>query len=190
MLGVCKRLGDNMKRLSLAVLAIAIFTAAPASAAEVLAGLFAHNVNLGISVCFYEHGADIQVGMRSEPFLSLQHFGDLRLYALSSLNTAGGVDFWAAGLAWRVHLTDKLYIQPALGAAVQNGDADDFQRRPNHLDLGARILFEPEFSIGYRLAPKWALELAYAHLDHARLAGPQNPGMDDAGVRLIYRLGH
>jgi hypothetical protein len=164
---------------------------APASAmaAEVFGGVYAHDVDLGISVCCYEHGIDLQAGVRSDPIVSLHRLGDLRLYAFGSLNTSGGVDFGAAGMAWRLHLTEKLYVQPALGAAAQSGDADDYQRRPDHLDLGSRFLFEPEVSLGYRLAPQWAAELSYVHLSHARLAGPQNPGMDDLGVRFIYRLG-
>jgi len=172
-----------------AMLGAALFSGS-ASAAEVFAGMAAHDLNLGISVCCYEHGADIQFGVRSDPIVSLNRWGDLRLYAMGSVNTSGGVDFGAAGIAWRLHLTDKLYVQPAIGGAAQDGDADDYQRRPDHLDLGSRVLFEPEFSAGYRLAPRWAAEVYYLHLSHAQLAGPQNPGMDDVGVRLIYRLGH
>ena len=109
---------------------------------------------------------------------------------MGSLNTNGGVDFAAGGLEWRLHISRRLYIQPALGAAVQDGDADQFQKSPNRLDLGSRFLFEPELSLGYRLSPRWAVELAYVHLSHAQLAGPQNPGMDDLGLRLIYRFAH
>ena len=168
---------------------MATTAATPVQAAEVFGGVYAHDLNLGISVCCYEHGADLQLGVRSDPIVFLTHFGDLRAYAFGSLNTDGGVDFGAAGFAWRLHLTDKLYVQPGIGAAVQSGDADDYQRRPDHLDLGSRFLFEPEFGIGYRFSPKWAVELSYVHLSHAQLAGPQNPGMDDLGLRLIYRLG-
>jgi len=158
---------------------------APASAAELFGGVFAHDVNLGVSICCYEHGADVMAGARTGPIVSLQGLGELRAYAMGSVNTGGGVDFAAAGLAWRLHLTRTLYVQPALGGAVQDGDADNFQRRPNHLDLGSRLLFEPELSLGWRFAPAWAAELAYIHLSHGQLAGPQNPGMDDLGLRLI-----
>jgi hypothetical protein len=180
-----------MKHLVAATFAIlaAALSGVPASAAELFGGVAAHDVNLGISICCYEHGADVQFGVRSDPIVSLSHWGDLRLYAVGSANTDGGVDFGAAGIAWRLHLTDRLYIQPGIGGAVQDGDADNYQRSPDHLDLGSRVLFEPEFSAGYRIAPKWAAELYYIHLSHAQLAGPQNPGMDDLGVRLIYRLG-
>jgi len=28
------------------------------------------------------------------------------------------------------------------------------------------------------------------HLSHGQLAGRQNPGMDDVGLRLVHRFGH
>ena len=58
------------------------FDATPAPAAELFAGAFAHDVNLGISVCCYEHGTDVQFGVRSNPIVSLHGFGDLRLYGM------------------------------------------------------------------------------------------------------------
>jgi len=172
------------------ILVLAVFLGAgpPAHAGEMFGGVYAHDLNLGVSVCCYEHGVDVQFGARSNPILSLQGLGDLRLYALGSINTDGGVDFAAAGLAWRLHLTDRFYVQPALGGAVQDGDAEHYQRRPDHLDLGSRFLFEPELSLGYRLSPPWAAEISYVHLSHAQLAGRQNPGMDDLGVRMVYRF--
>ena len=172
------------------IAAFAMAAGTPVAAAEVFGGVSAHDVNLGIAVCCYEHGADVQFGLRSNPIVSLNRLGDLRVYAMGSVNTEGGVDFAAAGLAWRLHLSQTIYLQPALGAAVQSGDADQFQRSPNRLDLGSRFLFEPELSAGYRLSPRWALELSYLHLSHAQLAGRQNPGLDDLGLRLVYRPGH
>jgi len=167
----------------------ASLTLGQARAQEVFAGVYAHDVRLGITVCCYEHGADIELGARTAPIGALSRLGDFRVYSLGSVNTAGGVDFAAAGLAYRLHLGRRFYISPGIGGAVQNGDADRFQRRPDHLDLGSRILFEPEAAIGYTWSPHWATEVSYVHLSHARLAGPQNPGMDDVGLRLVYRFG-
>jgi hypothetical protein len=184
---LCTSVGGLIRPIVLATVLL-FSTGRSAAAGEVFTGVAAHDVNLGISVCCYEHGADVSLGWRSDPIVSLQHWGDLRLYAFGSANTEGGVAFAAAGAAWRLHLSDTLYLQPALGGAVQSGDADNFQRRPDHLDLGSRLLFEPELSLGYRIAPRWAVEATYVHLSHAQLPGPQNPGLDDLGVRLVYRL--
>jgi hypothetical protein len=172
-----------------AAMAAGGLAAGGARAQEVFAGLYGHDVPLGIAVCCFEHGADVELGARTEPIGLPRGLGDWRVYGLGSINTAGGVDFAAAGLAWRLHLGPRFYFSPGVGGAVQNGDADRFQRRPDHLDLGSRILFEPEASIGYAWSRHWASEISYVHLSHAQLAGPQNPGMDDLGLRLVYRFG-
>jgi lipid A 3-O-deacylase len=193
----CNRADDRweiMTSLRKALLGAALIAASAcagaANAAEVFGGVYAHDVNLGISICCYEHGADIELGVRSSPLVDFQRFGNLRLYALGSVNTDGGVDFGALGAAWRVPVGRRFYLQAGLGAAVQDGDADQFQRRPDHLDLGSRVLFEPEGTLGYIWSPRWATEISYVHLSHAQLAGPQNPGMDDLGIRAVYRFGN
>ncbi|HEY2660260.1 MAG TPA: acyloxyacyl hydrolase [Caulobacteraceae bacterium] len=175
--------------LLFAALVCAGFGAGAPQAAEVFAGVYAHDVNLGITVCCYEHGADVQFGVRSSPVIDFHRFGDLRLYALGSANTDGGVDFAAGGVAWRLPVGRRFYVQGGIGGAVQDGDTFPYQRRPNRLELGSRFLFEPEAALGYVWSRRWATEISYVHLSHAQLAGPQNPGMDDLGVRAIYRFG-
>lgn len=175
--------------LAAAIAALGLGAVSPAAAQEVFAGVYAHDIDLGITVCCYEAGADIELGGRTAPLVDAGKWGQLRLYALGSVNTSGGVDFGAAGAAWRVPLSSRLYLQAGLGGAVQDGDADQFQRRPDHLDLGSRVLFEPEATLGWAFSRRWAAELSYVHLSHAQLAGPQNPGMDDLGARLVYRFG-
>jgi lipid A 3-O-deacylase len=179
----------NFVQMLAGAVLVATLAAGSAQAQEVFGGLYVHDARLGISVCCYEHGADVQLGLRSAPFADFGRWGALRAYGMGSVNTSGGVDFAAAGLAWRVPLGRRFYLQPGLGGAIQNGDADRYQRRVNHLDLGSRVLFEPELALGYRISPRWAAEASYIHLSHAQLAGPQNPGMDDAGLRLVYRFG-
>jgi lipid A 3-O-deacylase len=180
-----------MKRLIIVLASTwALAAAPPAPAAEVFVGAYGHDLNLGDTVCCYEHGADIQLGVRSDPFVSMNRFGDLRLYGLGSVNTDGGIAFAAAGVAWRLHITPNVYFQPGIGGAVQSGDDEQYQKRPDHLDLGSRLLFEPEANLGYRFAPGWAAEISYVHLSHGQLAGRQNPGMDDVGLRLVHRFGH
>jgi hypothetical protein len=169
---------------------LALLLAAPtARASEIFGGLYAHDINLGITVCCYETGADFELGARTSPLIQAHRWGGLRLYALGSVNTSGGVDFAAAGAAWRAPLSHRLYVQAGLGGAIQSGDTAPFQRLTNRLELGSRFLFEPEATIGWTLSRQWAAELSYVHLSHAQLAGRQNPGMDDLGARVVYRFG-
>ena len=171
------------------VAAAVVLAGAGARAQEVFVGAYAHDVRLGITACCFEHGADIELGARTAPLGGLRRLGDFRFYGLGSVNSSSGVDFAAVGVALRLHLGRHFYFSPGIGAAIQNGDADQFQRRPDHLDLGSRVLFEPELAVGYVWSRRWASELSYVHLSHAQLAGPQNPGLDDLGLRLVYRFG-
>ena len=174
-----------------ALLILLLSAAAPcAHAGEAWVGVFGHDLPVGAAECCFEHGADFQVGLRSGTLAPLNKLGDFRVYAFGSANNAGGVSFGAAGLAWRWKLGNSpFYFQPGLGAAVQTGSDARYQFTRDKLYLGSRVLFEPELSLGWRAASRWTIEASYVHLSHAQLAGPQNPGLDDAGVRAIYRFG-
>lgn len=177
------------RSLAGALLAISIITIpAAVRAQEAFAGLFAHDVNIGVSGHSREAGADEELGLRSGPWLDEGRWGSLRGYLLGSVNDEGGVDFAAAGAAWRWSLPRRFYVQLGLGAAVQSGYADPFQRYPNKLDLGSRFLFEPELMAGYDLSRRWAAEVGWVHISNAGIA-KHNPGMDDLGARLVYRFG-
>jgi lipid A 3-O-deacylase len=181
-----------MKRIlapTLALAAALALTAATAQAADIFGGLYRHDVNIGIAKCCFESGEDIEIGARTGPLALLSRLGDFSLYGLGSVNTSGGVDFAAAGLAWRIPLGHRFYFRPALGGAVQSGSAAKVQETPDKLYLGSRLLFEPEAALGVQLSPRWAAEASYVHLSHGQLAGRQNPGLDDLGLRLAYSFG-
>jgi hypothetical protein len=161
---------------------------AAANAQEAFLGVFAHDVNIGVSAHSREAGADEQFGLRSAPWVDAGRWGSLRGYVLGSVNDEGGVDFAAVGAAWRWSLPRRIYAQFGLGAAVQTGYADSFQRYPNRLDLGSRFLFEPELTLGYGLTRRWAAEIGWVHISNAGISR-HNPGMDDLGARLLYRFG-
>jgi hypothetical protein len=180
----------GVSRASVAAALLATAAPAAARAQEAWVGLFGHDVPVGIADCCFEHGADVQAGLRSGPLVSVPPYGELRLYALGSANTSGGVPFAAAGAAWRWPIgASGFYLQPGLGAAVQFGSDAKFQLRPDRLYLGSRVLFEPELSLGWHAGRRWTLEASYLHLSHAQLAGRQNPGLDDVGVRAVYAFG-
>lgn len=169
-------------------LAAALALCAPAGATEIFAGAFAHDVDLGLTACCSEDGADFQIGARTGPlgrFLG----GDLHAYALGSVNAGTGVAFGAAGLLIRYELTPTLYLQPGLGAAIHDGPGAAYQATNDRLHFGSRVLFQPEISLGWRINERLAAELSWVHLSHAQLGGDQNPGMDDVGLRLVWRWG-
>ncbi len=81
------------------------------------------------------------------------------------------------------------YLRPALGIAVQTGEMPVFAATGRRLDLGSRVVFEPEVAVGYRIAPRVSIEAALVHRSHAGLFNSrQNPGMDSLGLRLNFSL--
>jgi hypothetical protein len=195
-----------MARATWAAMAMAgALAAGRAAAGEVFAGVYAHDVDDAISYGKFEHGAQIVAGARTTALDELAFLGRPRVHLLAGVNTAGGVDYIAGGLAWRFNLAKTVYIQPGVGIAIHDNRVgfpspdepgispqerlkrlNDFQTK---LDLGSRVLFEPELSVGWKATERLSLELSWIHLSHARLAGHYNPGVADVGLRLTYRYG-
>ena len=191
-------------RTALAALAVAAI-AAPATAGEVFTGVYAHDVDDGISFGKFEDGAQIVTGVRTTALDELKFLGRPRVHLLVGVNTSGGTNYLASGLAWRFPLSERLYVQPGIGLAIHDGRVNlpspdepgltpaerlerlnDFQTK---LDLGSRVLFEPELSIGWKATRRLSFEVSWIHLSHGKLAGDYNPGVGDIGLRLLYRYG-
>lgn len=195
-----------MARLLMTTLvAAASLGAGAAQAGEVFLGVYAHDVDDGISYGKFESGAQIVGGVRTTALDELAFLGKPRVHALVGVNTAGDTDYAAVGLSWRFHFNEKFYIQPGIGVAIQDGPVNlpspnepgisaaerlkrqrDFQTK---LDLGSRVLFEPELSIGWKATQRLSVELSWIHMSHAKLADNYNPGVGDVGVRMVYRYG-
>lgn len=189
----------------------AVWAAGPAAAAELSVGAYAHDVAfvgqaLGMGAADREAGADIQLGVRSGRIAALRAIGAPQAQAFVSLNTDGTSDFAAAGLAWPIRLTPRLYLRPGLGLAYTDGKARlppanaaglspaEFQRRlhlfQTRIDFGSRTLFAPEIALGARLDRRWSAELSWVHLSNGQIFHHgKNQGLDDVGVRVVYALG-
>ncbi len=187
------------------IVAVGLLWSGAARAGEVFGGAYVHDIDDGISYGKFEKGAQIVIGARTTALDELAFLGKPRVHLLAGVNTAGGTNYAATGLSWRFHLNDRLYVQPGIGVAIHDGRVNlpspdapgitpeerlkrlrDFQTK---LDLGSRVLFEPELSVGWRATPRLSVELSWIHMSHAQLAGSYNPGVGDVGVRLLYRYG-
>ncbi|MEO6247784.1 MAG: acyloxyacyl hydrolase [Sphingomicrobium sp.] len=171
-----------MKTL-LSIALVATVAAAPAHAGEVFGGLYKHAVSTPFSLeGGREQGVDVQLGYRGGrifPNLGLQP------YVFGALNSAGDTSYAAVGLSWK--FGDRIFIRPGLGIAIHNGSADRFDR-PDRIALGSRLLFEPELGVGVRVSSRLTVEASLVHMSHATLASGQNPGIDNAGIRLSLGL--
>jgi hypothetical protein len=194
-----------------AMLSLSLAPLSSARSAELLVGAFAHDVTfigdlIGVGAAGREGGTDLQIGIRSDPLEGLSLIGRPQAHGLLSINTNGTSNFLAAGVSWPILLPGQFYVRPGLGLAYTDGEAglpavnapglapSEIQRRlklyNSRIDFGSQLLFQPELSIGRVLSPRWSIELTYLHLSNGQVfAQGKNQGLDDAGLRLIYKLG-
>lgn len=164
-------------------LLLAVLLALPgaASATDIFAGVHAHGVKTPLSLeADREGGIDLSAGVRGNPI-----FWKLQPYAFGQLNTDGGTNFLAAGVSAK--FGNSIYVRPGVGLAIHDGSASNVDL-PDRLAFGSRVLFAPEIAVGTQLNERIGIEASWVHFSHAQLAGRQNPGIDNIGVRLNVRL--
>lgn len=194
-----------------ALSAVVGLSAGSAQAGEVFAGLYAHDVTfigdaVGLGAAGREGGADIHIGYRTGRIDGLHVIGRPQVHVFGSINTDGTSNFVAAGFDWKVHLTGALYLRPGMGLAYTDGKTHlppanvggltpaELARRTNlyytRIAFGSHVLFEPELALGYDVSDRFAVEASYTHLSNGQIfAQGKNQGLDDAGVRLVWKLG-
>jgi lipid A 3-O-deacylase len=172
-----------MHRTSLAFAAlIALVTTTPAYAGDLFGGVYVHDVKLPTDDSGLESGMDLQLGYRGGTILHTP----LQPYVFAALNTAGNTDYAAAGLSAKFGV-GAIYIRPGLGLAVHTGSAGRYFRT-DKIAFGSRVLFEPELAIGTQVAPRVSVEASWVHMSHAQLFSHENPGIDNLGVRLNFKI--
>jgi hypothetical protein len=168
----------------LAAAAVAL-AAAPADASEIFGGLYAHDVETGLTKSGFEDGVDLELGWRGGRIGWLKAVGGPRPHAYVSVYSAGDTHFASAGISWKIGR--RFYLRPGIGVAVHSGPGRVVPG-DERIDFGSRILFAPELGVGARLADRVSVEASWVHLSHAQLFSPQNPGLDTIGVRFNYRF--
>ena len=165
--------------LLVALAAIAVPTAA--NAGELFGGLYVHDVKTPLDKSGIEGGMDVMIGWRGEKIARTP----LQPYAFAAVNTSGNTNYGAVGLSAK--FGDRIYFRPGLGIAVHTGSSGD-RFRHDKIAFGSRFLFEPEVAIGARLSDRATIEASWVHMSHAQVFGRENPGIDNFGVRLNFRL--
>ena len=169
--------------LALAAALGAVAMPSAAQAGEIIGGLYVHDVDTPLTLSGVEGGADIQLGWRGERIGKTP----LQPYVFAAVNTAGETHYAAAGIAAK--FGDRFFVRPGLGIAVHTGSGANFEDPDNgKIDFGSRVLFEPELGIGARINDRTTIEASWVHMSTAQLFGKQNPGIDNFGVRLSFKL--
>jgi lipid A 3-O-deacylase len=172
----------NARIIALAFVLAAIPATAPAK--DLWLGVYAHDVT-PISATEFESGTDLQIGWRGDRISAPRKIGSPAPYVLASANLNGGTNYAAAGLSWRFGGT--LYVRPGIGIAVHDGPSFAVRGR-KRVDLGSRVLFEPELAAGWQVNDRLSVEASWVHMSHATLFSRQNRGQDNIGARAILRL--
>lgn len=166
---------------------MSFLAAQPALADEIYAGVAIHDVDTPLSMGTDEDGVDFQIGYRGDGIEGLSFIGSPSPYIFASVNSAGDTSMLAAGISWK--FGDKIYIRPGIGLAIHDGPSFRLADDGWQTQLGSRVLFEPELSVGVRLSERVDLEASWVHVSHAGLFNKdQNPGIDNIGLRLVIKL--
>jgi hypothetical protein len=174
-----------MKKI-LAFAALAAF-GSPAHAGELYGGVYKHAVNTPFTLDTQESGADLQLGYRLDPVLTVI---GIEPYVFASANSdKGGTDFVGAGVSRKFAL-GPLYLRPGVGLVVHDAPSVRTSTATRErTDLGSRVLFEPEIALGMTVAPRVSVEASWVHISNARLFNSrQNPGIDMIGLRANLKL--
>lgn len=167
----------------LCALLLTVLGPSAAHAGELFGGLHVHDVKTPLDKSGLESGVDFSLGYRGG-----RMFGTfLQPYVFGALNSAGNTDYAAVGLSARFGLGGTWYVRPGLGVAVHDGSAGRYYRT-DKIAFGSRVLFEPEIALGTRLSRRFSVEASWVHMSHAQLAGKENPGIDNLGVRVNLAL--
>ena len=158
-----------------------LLASAPAQAGELFGGVYAHDVKLPTNLSGIGDGTDLMLGYRGGKIGRTP----LQPYIFGALNSAGETSYAAAGLS--VKFGRAIYIRPGFGIAIHNGSDDKFFRT-DKIAFGSRVLFEPEVAVGSKVNDRLSVEASWVHMSHGQLAGRENPGIDNLGIRLNLAL--
>ncbi len=191
-----------MRRFALA-LTLAALPAMAAQAGpvdEIRFGVVQHNVCIAnCDNADKEDGPNIsgEIVFNSPDFLDI--IWSPRPYVMGSVNTAGDTSFGGAGLHWNWDFADGWSLEPGVGYVIHDGELTfpfpqgDPRNDPISAEtvfFGSRDLFRTSLSLNRDLGEKWGAQVMYEHLSHGQILGSgRNQGIDNIGVRVIYRLG-
>jgi lipid A 3-O-deacylase len=184
------------------LLALAAFaSAAPAWADvdEIRLGVVEHNIRWKDGeYAPKEDGPNIEGELVWSSPHWLELIGSPRPYAMVSYNTHGNTSFAGVGAYWRWEFADGWAFEPGFGYVLHNGENDipfadgtpeaaEFDAR--HQLLGSRDLFRTTLALEREFGNHFAAQLYYEHLSHGQILDKgRNQGLDEAGLRLIFRL--
>ena len=173
-------------RFTLRAVALALALPGAAQAGEVFGGIHVHDVKTPLDDAGIESGTDFSLGYRADMIGRLWHAA-LQPYGFVAINSDGNTNYGAIGISAKFGLGGTWYFRPGLGIAVHTGSAGKYYRT-DKIAFGSRVLFEPEIALGTQISKRFSVEASWVHMSHAQLAGKENPGIDNLGMRVNLAL--
>lgn len=189
-----------MKTVFLALAAAALV--APAASAQidsVRLGVMKHNIC--VSDCKNadkESGVNINGELRFASPDWLGWAASPHPYVMASVNTDGNTSYGGVGLEWDWHFAPSWHLEPGFGYVIHdgsvnnpfaNGTPEAAAFAEDHVLLGSKDLFRSSLALTWDVSETWAVQGIYEHLSHGQiLAKGRNQGMDEVGVRVVWRF--
>ena len=177
---------------------------APVASAELLSevrfGVTQHNICVqDCDNADKEDGPNIngEIVFNSPDFMSI--LWSPRPYVMGSANTAGKTSFGGFGFHWNWDFAEGWSLEPGVGYVVHDGSlkspfpqgdprGDAFTEE--NVLLGSSDLFRTSLSLNRDLSDTWGVQIMYEHLSHGQILGDgRNQGLDNLGVRVMYKFG-
>jgi lipid A 3-O-deacylase len=149
---------------------------------EVRLGLYDHNTDLfGTRHETDSPDVNAEVLFKSPSWLAWAYAPRINLGA--NINTDDGTSIAYTGLTWTYNFAEAWFVEGSFGGAIHNGETD--KQTASKLDLGCRVMFHENASLGYRVTANSSLMLTVDHMSNASLCS-SNPGLTDVGVRYGF----
>lgn len=190
----------GMKALAAGLACWGMGGAAQAKVESITAGLLVHSVPASdIKNSDKESGLDIQAQINFTAPDFFKYALSPQPYLIATLNTNGDTSYAGFGFQWDFGFADKWHFNPAVGYVIHTGDTNEPANLPKnspayqayldeHLLLGSEDLFRLALAVSREFGPNVEGEISFEHLSHGYIIGDgRNQGLDNAGVRLIYK---
>ena len=189
-----------MKLVCVAVASAALI--APAAAAQVDSarlGVMKHNICVtDCKNADKESGVNINGELRFSSPDFLAWAWSPHPYIVASVNTDGNTSYGGVGLEWDIPFAGQWHFEPGFGYIIHDGAVNNpfpsgtqaaVDYSADHVLLGSKDLFRTNLALTYDFNETWAMQAIYEHLSHGQILGEgRNQGMDELGVRLVWRF--
>lgn len=146
------------------------------------AGVLAHNK--GPIASETEDGPDINIAYHH--FLTEYSWAGIYAHGGAVINLADGTSYIYTGLNSQTFFGDSpFFFEIGGGFAVHDGDLE--KESPERREMGSRVLFHFETSLGYNFSNGMSLSFYFDHISNGSILNDDdNRGLDTYGLRLGY----